>query len=226
MSARKRGGVPLAIQYIRPMNEAQEEIFESYADGQNLFIHGVAGTGKTFIALYLALKDVVEEKSDHDRVIVYRSVVPTREIGFLPGGEGEKCKPFEAPYEGICAKLFNKEDAYELLKSRKKFFFETTSHIRGITIDNAIIIVDEAQNLSWHEIASLITRMGENSRIIFCGDYRQSDLPQYERGGIEKLTKVVLHMESFDSIEMTMDDIVRSGVVKEFIIAATEAGYL
>lgn len=204
---------------VQPRTEAQGRAFDAYDNGKNIVMHGSAGTGKTFLALYLALDSVVMEQ-EYERVVLMRSVVPTRDIGFMPGTLKDKTKMYESPYQTICSELFRRGDAYELLKSKNFVEFSVTSFIRGNTIDNAIVIIDEAQNLTGHEIYSVITRLGENSRLIVCGDVRQSDLKyDAEKRGIKEFLDIAQRIPSFELIRFNEEDIVRSQLVKDYIIA-------
>ena len=160
---------------LEPLTEGQHRTFDAFDAGKNLILHGVAGTGKTFISLGLALNAVFTGQAPKP-VVIIRSVVPTRDMGFLPSNQKEKSAVYEAPYASICSELMNKRDSYEYLKSKGYIEFSTTSFLRGLTFRNNTIIVDECQNLTFHELDSVITRMGEGSRVIFCGDFRQSDL--------------------------------------------------
>jgi len=204
----------LRLKEIEPLTKNQLAAFES---NNNLVLHGLAGTGKTFISSYLAYDDI--EKGFADSLIIIRSAVPTRDIGFLPGSEKEKSAVYEEPYKDVATHLFDRGDAYEIMKQKNIVQFMTTSFIRGITLRNACIIVDECQNMSFHELDSIITRVGENCRIMFCGDFRQSDL---KRNELLSWLKVLERMEEFDFIEFGVDDIVRSEFVKKYIIAKME----
>jgi predicted ribonuclease YlaK len=186
----------------------------------NLMLHGVAGTGKTFISLYLALEEILKKNSTYNQVVIVRSVVPSRDMGFLPGSVKEKSKIYEEPYKAICDDLFGRGDGYDLLRHENIVQFTTTSHLRGSTFNNSIIIADEFQNMTFQELDTLITRTGDNSRLIFCGDIRQTDLQRdHEKSGILTFTEIVGTIDSFASIEFTIDDIVRSELVKQYIIA-------
>ena len=214
----------LDLKYIHPMTENQRRTFNSFNQGQQLLLHGVAGTGKTFISLYLSLKELTEQNT-YDKVVIVRSVVPTRDMGFLPGSQKEKAKVYEAPYYSICSELFNRGDAYDIIKNKNYVEFISTSFIRGTTLSDCIIIVDECQNLNFHELDSIITRAGENCRIIFCGDFRQSDLiRETEKKGINDFINVVNNMKSFDLIEFNESDIVRSDLVREYILSKLKHG--
>lgn len=207
-----------------PITQTQEETFDAFDKGENLLLHGLAGTGKTFISMYLALREVLEENK-YKQVIVIRSVVPTRDIGFLPGNAKEKSKIYEGPYYAICNELFGRGDAYDILKAKNTIDFMTTSFLRGTTINNAVVIVDEVNNMTLHELDSVITRLGKNCRIIFCGDFRQSDLSkESERKGLHEFMKILQDMRSFTHVEFTQDDIVRSGLVKQYIITKDRLG--
>lgn len=194
---------------IEPKTKKQKEAFES---NKNLVLHGVAGTGKTFIALYLALKEL--EWAGTRKVVIIRSAVPTRNIGFLPGNEKEKSSVYEKPYRNILNSLYSRDDAYEIFIKHNLLEFITTSHIRGMTLDNRIIIVEECQNMTFHELDSIITRIGNNSRLIFTGDYMQADL---EKNGLKQFFSILVKMSSFDFIEFSINDIVRGDLVKEYL---------
>ena len=215
----------LKIRNIQPKTDNQDIVFRNFDDGYNLLLHGLAGTGKTFISLYLALSDLIEGYGDQKNITIVRSVVPTRDMGCLPGNQKEKSKVYEAPYANICSELFGRGDAYEVLKGRGMIDFITTSFVRGVTLNDTTVIVDECQNLSFHELDSIITRLGENSRIIFCGDFRQSDLVRDdERKGVLTFMKILSKMKGFESVEFEEEDIVRSKLVKEYIISKVRHG--
>jgi phosphate starvation-inducible protein PhoH len=215
----------LNLKTVLPLTDNQEKTFTSYREGKNLLLHGMAGTGKTYISMYLALQDVLKHHT-YDNVTLVRSVVPTRDMGFLPGTQKEKTKAYEQPYFPIAKDLFGRSDAYDILKNKGIINFMSTSFIRGTTIEDSIIIVDEVENMTFHEIDSVITRCGKNSKIIFCGDFRQSDLQRFEdRQGLKKFMEIVFKLRSFDYIEFTQDDIVRSGLVREYIIAKSNMGF-
>ena len=217
---------------IQPLTENQEQLFKSYKEGKHLVAYGCAGTGKTFITLYNALRDVLDERTPYEKVYMVRSLVSTREIGFLPGDHDDKSALYQIPYKNMVKYMFQMatdadfEMLYGNLKAQETIKFWSTSFLRGTTLDNAIIIVDEYQNLNFHELDSIITRVGENSRICFCGDARQSDLTKTnEKNGILDFMKIIRSMPSFDVVEFGIEDIVRSGLVKEYIIAKMEAGF-
>jgi predicted ribonuclease YlaK len=226
---------PLSAEYlvdIEPLTDNQRKLFDSYKDQKHLVAYGCAGTGKTFITLYNAIQDVLNERSPYEKVYIVRSLVATREIGFLPGSHDDKADIYQIPYKNMVKYMFQlSSDAefemlYGNLKSQETIKFWSTSFLRGTTLDNAIIIVDEFQNLNFHELDSIITRVGENTKIMFCGDATQSDLQKTnERNGIVDFMAVLRKMPSFDIIEFGVEDIVRSGLVKEYIMAKMEAGF-
>jgi len=214
----------LQLNNISPLTDSQQKVFEAYDSGFNIMMHGCAGTGKTFTALYLALESVLNHR-EQNNIQIIRSVVPTRDMGFLPGNSKEKSKAYEAPYYSIFTDMFGRGDAYDLLKNKNIVDFQTTSFIRGLTFDNSCIIVDECQNLTFHELDSVITRMGENSRVVFCGDFNQSDFKwDDERRGIKDFMRVLSHMKQFASVEFDRNDIVRSDLVKDYICAKLDLG--
>jgi len=226
---------PISSDYlidIDPLTENQKKLFDSYSEGKHLVAYGCAGTGKTFITLYNALKEVLNEITPYEQIYIVRSLVATREIGFLPGDHDDKSALYQIPYKNMVKYMFQMpsdadfEMLYGNLKQQETIKFWSTSFLRGSTLDNSIIIVDEYQNLNFHELDSIITRVGENSRICFCGDASQSDLVKTnERTGISDFMNILRKMPSFDIIEFGVDDIVRSGLVKEYIIAKMEAGF-
>ena len=218
----------LELKQVWPKTQNQKKIFTHYKEEKHLLLHGLPGTGKTFLTMYLALNELLSHESEIEKIIILRSAVSTRDIGFLPGSGAQKMKVFEAPYEEICSKLFERDDAYSQMKMRRMIEFHPTSFIRGITFDNAIIIVDEIQNLNDHEVSSVITRMGDNSRIVMCGDFRQNDFVTrgVEESGIENLFKTIKLMPSFAHVELQIEDIVRSGIVKEYIQARADLGLI
>ena len=214
---------------IEPLTDNQKKLFESYKKGKNLVAYGAAGTGKTFITLYNALKDVLDPSTPYDKIYIVRSLVATREIGFLPGDHDDKSFLYQIPYKNMVKYMFEMpSDAdfqmlYGNLKNQDTIDFWSTSFIRGTTLDRAIIIVDEFQNLNYHELDSIITRIGTDSKIMFCGDATQTDLiKQNERNGIHDFMNVLRIMPSVDIIEFGIEDIVRSGLCKEYLLAKTE----
>ena len=217
---------------IKPLTKSQEKFFDGYKKGKNIFAYGAAGTGKTFVALYLALREVLDQMTPYENVYVVRSLVSTREIGFLPGDHEDKSFLYQIPYKHMVKYMFEMtsdsefEMLYGALKAQETIKFCSTSFIRGTTLDNSIIIVDEMQNLNFHELDSIITRVGENSKILFCGDASQTDLTKtYERNGILDFMKIISAMdEDFESIEFGLDDIVRSGLVRKYLFAKLSLG--
>ena len=217
---------------IKPLTENQEKFFDAYKEGRNLFAYGAAGTGKTFIALYLALKDVLDQFTPYEKVYVVRSLVATREIGFLPGDHDDKAALYQIPYKNMVKYMFEMQDEtefemlYGALKAQETIRFWSTSFLRGTTMDNCIIIVDEMQNLNFHELDSIITRVGENCKIVFCGDAAQSDLVKTnERNGILDFMKIIQAMtEDFTCVEYDVNDIVRSGFVRNYIMTKIALG--
>jgi len=211
------------LKNIEPLTENQKFSFEAYDQGKNLMLHGIAGTGKSFISLYLSLRQILAQNSQYKKVVIVRSVVPTRDMGFLPGNSKEKAKVYESPYYAICSELFGRGDAYEYLKNKNLVEFISTSFIRGITLNDCIVIVDEIANLTLHELDSVITRVGKNCKIIFCGDFRQSDFTRdQEKNGLNDFMRIIKRMRSFEFVDFQREDIVRSKMVKDYIISKDE----
>ena len=216
---------------IEPITENQKILFNSYKEKKNIIAYGAAGTGKTFVTLFNALKDVLDESTPYEKIYIVRSLVATREIGFLPGDHEDKSDIYQVPYKNMVKYMFQMgsdadfEMLYGNLKAQETIKFWSTSFLRGTTLDRSIVIVDEFQNLNFHELDSIMTRVGEDSKIFFCGDASQTDLQKTnEKNGIVDFMKIIRSMPSFDVIEFGIDDIVRSGIVKEYLIAKLEIG--
>jgi len=212
----------LTIKKIEPLTNNQKWCFEEYYNNKNLILHGLSGTGKSFISLYLALMDILNK--NFEKIIIVRSVVQLRDIGFTPGTIEEKISAYEQPYKDICCNLFDRKDAYDILKKRHQIEFICTSFLRGLTYSNCIILFDEIQNCTLHEISSVITRIGANSKIICCGDFNQSDLitKKNDRTGILEFLDIAEYMDSVTIIDFHVEDIVRSGICKEYLLAQLE----
>ena len=209
-----------------PITLNQEKSYAAWDDGYNLVLTGTAGTGKTFNALYLALEDVLDKDTDYDKLIIVRSMVPTRDMGFLPGTKAEKEDAFTTPYKNICCELFGDKASYNKMLIGGQIQFESTSFIRGTTFDNSIIVVDEMQNLNFHELDSVITRVGRSTKIIFSGDYKQSDFKyEDEKQGIVKFLQIVEQLKNFEIINFGWEDIVRSDFVRDYIMTKEMLGY-
>lgn len=211
-----------AMKRIVPMTQTQQWLFDSYNRGKHIANIGSAGTGKTYVSLYLALEDVLN-KEEFEKIIIIRSAVQSREQGFMPGSLNEKMGYYETPYQDIVNDLFGRGDAYQIMKQKGMIQFMSTSFVRGLTFDNAIIIVDECQNMTYQELDTIITRVGESSRILFCGDMKQDDLKiskhRADISGLRDFVRVIEKLNDFAVIEFTTDDIVRSGLVKQYLIA-------
>lgn len=216
---------------IKPVTDNQKVVFDTWKKGLNQFLFGCAGTGKTFVSLYLALQEVLRNDTPYDKVIVVRSLIPTREIGFLPGDEEDKAALYQVPYSNMMQFMFEQPNEqafsmlYDRLKAQGSFYFLSTSFLRGLTFDNSIIIVDECQNLNFHELDTIITRVGQESKIVFCGDFGQSDLTRLnERNGLMNFLQILQEMNEFNCTEFNIGDIVRSGFVRSYLIQKTKLG--
>ena len=216
---------------IKPITDNQKVVFSTWKKGLNQFLFGAAGTGKTFISLYLALQEIMDLKKPADKVILVRSLIPTREIGFLPGDEEDKAALYQVPYRNMVQFMFEmpNEQAfnglYDKLKAQGSLYFLSTSFLMGLTFDNSIIIVDECQNLNFHELDTIITRVGQDSKIVFCGDFGQTDLVRNnEKNGLHDFMRILEEMKEFNCTEFTIGDIVRSGFVRSYLINKTKMG--
>ena len=216
---------------IKPLTPSQEKVFDAWQNNKHLFLFGAAGTGKSFITMYLALRDILNEATPYKKLYIVRSLVPTREIGFLPGDHEDKANLYQIPYKNMVRFMFEMPDdpsfemLYGNLKAQDTVSFWSTSFIRGTTIDNAVVLVDESENLNFHELDSIITRLGVNSKIVFAGDAAQTDLQKaHEKTGIMDFKKIIDDMDEFESVEFGIDDIVRSGLVKSYLISKINLG--
>jgi len=220
------------LRELSPIGENQKQVFSSWEAGKNQFLFGAAGTGKTFVALYNAMFDVLDNESPYERVILVRSLIPTREIGFLPGDEEDKSALYQVGYMNMVDFMFHdprgpnsSASMFELLKEQKLLYFMSTSFLRGLTFDNSIVIVDECQNLNFHELDTIITRTGQNTKIAFAGDYSQTDLKNTnEKNGLYDFMRILENLPSFNCTEFGIGDIVRSGLVKEYLIEKIKLG--
>lgn len=208
----------LELKDFTPLTKNQDLVFRNFSR-KHLFLHGLAGTGKSFLAIYLALRDIFSSQTPYKKLIIVRSVVQTRDMGHLPGSDKDKMKAFELPYQAICSEILGRGDAYSVLKQKGIVEFMSTSFIRGITLNDAIVLVDECQNLTGHEMHSVMTRVGNDTKIIFAGDIKQIDLKKRnELSGIADFIKIIQNMNCFEFIEFGENDIVRSALVKNYII--------
>jgi len=216
---------------IKPITESQKTVFETWKKGQNQFLFGCAGTGKTFVSLYLAMQDVLSLQTKYEKVVLVRSLIPTREIGFLPGDEEDKAALYQVPYQNMVQFMFEQPNEqafkmlYDRLKSQGSLYFLSTSFLRGLTFDNTIIIVDECQNLNFHELDTITTRVGQDSKIVFCGDFFQTDLLKTgDKNGLHDFLRILEEMKDFNCTEFNIGDIVRSGFVRDYLIQKTKLG--
>ena len=229
LSSRQMRKKPIGADHlidIKPLTPAQEKVYEAWQNNKHMFLFGAAGTGKSFITLYLALKEILNEQTPYNKLYIVRSLVPTREIGFLPGDHEDKSSLYQIPYKNMVKYMFEMpsdndfEMLYGNLKAQETISFWSTSFIRGTTLDNCIVLVDEMQNLNFHELDSIITRVGDNCKIVFCGDSTQTDLTKSnEKNGILDFKRIIEIMEDdFGIIEFGLDDIVRSGLVRNYLV--------
>jgi len=207
-----------SLKKIKPLTENQEKTFEAYEEGHHLVLSGSAGSGKSFLAMYLGLKDLLEDSSHYKKIVIIRSAVPSRDLGFVPGTLEEKAKIYQEPYQNIVNELIGRGDAWHFLMNKEIIEFQTTSFLRGLTFRDCIIIFDEFQSATFHEIDTVLTRIGENCRFLLCGDYNQNDLNiKKEKSGFVNVINILSKMENVSHIKFEICDIVRSGFVKEYI---------
>ena len=207
-----------SLKKIKPLTENQERTFEAYESGNHLVLSGSAGSGKSFLAMYLGLKDLLEDSSHYNRIIIIRSAVPSRDLGFVPGTLEEKAKIYQEPYQNIVNELIGRGDAWHFLMNKEIIEFQTTSFLRGLTFRDCIIIFDEFQSATFHESCTVLTRIGENCRFILCGDFNQNDLVKgKEKTGYSEIVDILSEIPSVSIVQFGIQDIVRSGFVKEFL---------
>lgn len=207
---------------IKPMTHNQGKVFSAYKEESNVCLIGAAGTGKTFLSIYLALQEISDKCSPRRKLIIIRTAQPSKQIGFLPGDEKRKLEVYEAPYKAICSELYHRADAYEILKQKGIIEFHGTSFLRGTTLEDSIILIDEIQNMGYQEMRTVVTRLGNNSRLVICGDIRQDDLTSErykETSGLSTLLQVLQKMNQVTTVEFYPEDVVRSGFVREFLLA-------
>ena len=216
---------------VKPITDNQKIIFDTWKKGKNQFLFGAAGTGKTFVSLYLAMQEVMDLKTNYEKVVLVRSLIPTREIGFLPGDEEDKAALYQVPYQNMVQFMFEMpneqsfSNLYDRLKGQGTLYFLSTSFLRGLTLDNAIVIVDECQNMNFHELDTITTRIGQDSKMMFCGDFDQTDLQRTnEKNGLHDFLRILEEMDEFNCTEFTIGDIVRSGFVRNYLINKIKLG--
>ena len=216
---------------VKPITDNQKVVFETWKKNKNQFLFGAAGTGKTFCALYLAMQSVLDLKTSYEKVVLVRSLIPTREIGFLPGDEEDKAALYQVPYQNMVQFMFEMpneqsfSNLYDRLKGQGTLYFLSTSFLRGLTLDNAIVIVDECQNMNFHELDTITTRIGQDSKMMFCGDFDQTDLQRTnEKNGLHDFLRILEEMDEFNCTEFTIGDIVRSGFVRNYLINKIKLG--
>jgi phosphate starvation-inducible protein PhoH len=214
-----------SLKQIKPLTDNQQKTFDEYDKGNHLVLSGSAGSGKSFLALYLALKDILEAGSYYRKIIIIRSAVPSRDIGFVPGTLEEKSKIYQEPYMNIVNELVQRGDAWHFLTNKEIIEFQTTSFLRGLTFRDCIIIFDEFQSATFHEIDSVLTRVGENCRFILCGDYAQNDLNnKKEKSGFQDAVKILQKLKDIGQVNFTIDDVVRSGFVRNYLMEKEKLG--
>jgi phosphate starvation-inducible protein PhoH and related proteins len=215
-----------SIRNIQPLTENQEKAFDAYDEGKHLVLSGSAGTGKSFLAMYFALKELIKNSgSNYKKLIIVRSAVPTRDLGFVPGTLEEKSKVYQDPYKNIANELIGRGDAWHFLLNKEIIEFQTTSFLRGLTFTDCVIIFDEFQSATFHEIDTVLTRIGENCRFILCGDFNQNDLSiKREKSGFDVALKILQNIEDVEEVRFTFADVVRSGFVKDYLIEKEKQG--
>ena len=215
-----------SIRNIQPLSENQEKTFTAYDEGKHLVLSGSAGSGKSFLAMYLALKDLVKgSHQDYKKLIIIRSAVPSRDLGFVPGTLEEKSKVYQDPYKNIANELIGRGDAWHFLLNKEIIEFQTTSFLRGLTFTDCVIIFDEFQSATFHEIDTVLTRIGENCRFIMCGDFCQNDLSiKREKSGFEDAIRILKQIDDVQEVRFTVEDVVRSGFVKKYLIEKERQG--
>ncbi|QIG70661.1 phosphate starvation-inducible protein [Rhizobium phage RHph_I1_18] len=218
---RVNNNLSLDVRQFEAQTIGQEDVEDNFDDFDVLSLRGMPGTGKTFWAMYLAFQRLLRKSSPYFKVIIIRSTVPVRRSGFLPGTQDEKNAPYATAYHSHCAKIFGRGDAYELLIKHGMLEFESTDFLRGTEWNNCIVIVDEPQNMADNELHTINTRFGQDCKLVFCGDTGQDDLTNErykEESGYARMNRIHDGMESAFSVVFTVEDIIRSGYIKEYLI--------
>jgi phosphate starvation-inducible protein PhoH len=219
---------PLQLENIKPLTENQKKVFKEFTSGKHMLLHGCPGSGKSFLALYLGLREILTNpNTTYKKIILIRSAQSGKDMGFLPGSAKQKMAVYEEPYIGICAKLFGRQDAYHVLKGKGIIQFESTSFLRGVTFEDAIVIFDEFQNSPIQGATTVLSRVDDNCRVIVCGDSKQDDLTseRYKEESCAKtLIKIFSNMSGCSIVQFSVDDIVRSGFVKQLLMAMIKLG--
>ena len=210
-STRKSGKVNIHLPNVKPLTDRQADLFEASGD---IVAHGSAGTGKTYCGMYIGLNDVLR-KHHYDSLVIVRSAVETRKIGFLPGTDKEKTEVYKTPYIEICTELFDDVNAFQKLEMSGKIRYITTSFIRGTNLRNSFILVDEYQNMTFHELDSVITRVHGDCRVAWCGDTYQADLGA--QSGVKEFNKILQKMDDTTFVDFTLEDVVRGPKVKNYL---------
>lgn len=207
-----------SLKKITPLTDNQTKTFEEYEKGNHLILSGSAGSGKSFLAMYLGMKDLMQFNSYYNKLIIIRSAVPTRDLGFVPGTLEEKSKIYQEPYMNIVNELVGRGDAWHFMTNKEIIEFQTTSFLRGLTFKDCIIIFDEFQSATFHEIDTVLTRVGENCRFILCGDFNQNDLSlKKEKSGFQNAITILKNIENVSEISFNINDVVRSGFVRKYL---------
>jgi phosphate starvation-inducible protein PhoH len=215
----------LELHEIQPLTDNQEILFEEYLKGKNIVATGSAGSGKSYCLLYLMMHDLLYN-NNYEKIVIFRSAVPIRNLGFLPGSEDEKLAAYELPYKNIFNDLFGRSDAYEILKKKDLIEFQSTSYIRGITLNNSLLLVDEWENCNFHELDTLVTRCGKNTKIHFSGDIKQTDFDgKKDVSGFHDFISIIQNIEDFHIVNFNISDCVRNGIVLKYLQEKDRMGF-
>jgi len=222
----KSKGKPIEQQYRRtvsPKTDNHKRYIQSILDNQVTFCIGPAGTGKTSMAVGTAL--TLLEKGDFERLVITRPVVESGEnLGYLPGSADEKIGPYMLPVMDEALFYLGSYSALQALKNKTNkqngqpsIEVIPLAYMRGLSFHKTLVILDEAQNVTYRQLKMFLSRIGVNSKIIINGDTTQCDLPRHKRGGLQACIDAVSNIRSIGTIHMDRGDVVRSGIVAEIL---------
>jgi phosphate starvation-inducible PhoH-like protein len=199
---------------VKPLNYIQEQYLDAIKQNDVVFGVGSAGTGKTYIAASYAAGELFHRRVN--KIILTRPNIETgRGLGFLPGELDEKYAPYLEPFDNVFQRSLGK-GFYEYALKNKDIEPRPIGFMRGATFDNAIVLVDEAQNLTKTELKMLLSRVGKNCKVILSGDPDQRDI---SNSGLEDAIKRLEQIEGVEVVRFLEQDIVRSRMCKQIIIA-------
>jgi phosphate starvation-inducible PhoH-like protein len=200
---------------VKGLTEGQQDYLDAINENVVTLCSGLAGTGKTYIAVVRAVE--LLQEGQYKRIVIARPAVECgKSLGFLPGNEDEKVAPYMRPIKDILHELIDAKQLEEYIKNETIEFCALT-YMRGRTLNNCIMILDEAQNATWEELMMFLTRIGKNSKIIISGDETQEDV--FHKALAQCLCKFDTkpYIREIEVIYLDVEDIVRNGLIRKII---------